>query len=134
MIGHGLRTAVFALVVVLFAGLAYERNNTWYTLLSLWQDTAEKSPGKSRVLNNLGNCYILEGMHFKAIEAYQRAVALDSSNIEAYYNLGTSYENVGIMNRAVYYYNWFCKAAPASYGEQREQACNRVGELTGSGK
>ena len=64
MISQGIRIAVLALVVILFTGMAYERNSVWHTLLTLWQDTAAKSPGKSRVFNNLGNCYILEGMHF----------------------------------------------------------------------
>jgi len=68
----------------------------------LWQDTTVKSPGKSLVHNNLGNCYILAGMHFKGIEAYPRAVALDPNNIKAYYNLGVNIENVGILNQARY--------------------------------
>jgi len=130
MIGQGVRTAVLALVVILLTGVAYERNAAWHTLLTLWQDAAIKSPGKSRVFNNLGNCYILEGKYFKGIEAYTRAVALDRNNIEAYYNLGVNYENVGIPNRAAYYYDLFCKTAPASYREQTEQACKRVVELT----
>jgi protein O-mannosyl-transferase len=130
MIGQGIRTAVLALVVLLLSSVAYERNSTWYTLLALWQDTADKSPGKSRVLNNLGNCYILAGMHFKGIEAYQRAVVLDSNNIEAYYNLGVNFENVGITNQAVYFYERFCKTAPSAYQEQREFACKRFAALT----
>jgi len=134
MISQGIRTAVLALVVMLFTGMAYERNNVWYTLLTLWQDVAVKSPGKSRVQNNLGNCYMLAGMHFEGIEAYRRAVALDRDNIEPYYNLGVNYENVGILNQAVYYYDWFCKHAPADYREQQQHACKRVVELTRSAK
>ena len=134
MIGQGIRTAVLALVVILLTGMAYERNNAWHTLLTLWQDAAAKSPGKSRVFNNLGNCYILAGKHFKGIEAYQRAVALDSNNIEAYFNLGVNFENVGIMNQALYYYDWFCKHAPSDYREQQAQACKRVSALTRSVK
>jgi len=130
MMGLGIRTGVLALVVILFTGMAYERNSVWHSLLTLWQDTATKSPGKSRVFNNLGNCYIIAGMHFKGIEAYRRAVALDSNNIEAYYNLGVNLENVGILNQAVYYYDRFCKTAPSSYREQRELACKRFSELT----
>jgi tetratricopeptide (TPR) repeat protein len=130
MRGQGIRTAVFAFVVILLAGIAYERNNAWYTLLTLWTDAAAKSPGKSRVFNNLGNCYVLAGLHFKGIEAYRRAVVLDSNNIEAYYNLGVNLENVGIVNQAVYYYDRFCKTAPSSYREQQELACKRVAELT----
>jgi len=134
MISQGIRTAVLALVVILFAGMAYERNSAWHTLLALWQDTAAKSPGKSRVLNNLGNCYILAGLHFKGIEAYQRAVVLNRNNIEAYFNLGVNFDNVGILNQALYYYDWFCKHAPSDYREQQEQACKRAAELTRNAK
>jgi tetratricopeptide (TPR) repeat protein len=73
-------------------------------------------------------------MHFKGIAAYERAVALDRNNIEAYFNLGVNFENVGIMNQALYYYDWFCKHAPSSYHEQQEQACKRVAELTRGAK
>ncbi len=134
MTGQGIRSAVLALVVILFTGMAYERNTTWHTLLTLWLDVAAKSPEKSRVHNNLGNCYLLAGRHFKGIEAYERAVALDSNNHEAYYNLGVNYENVGIMNRALYYYDRFCKKAPSSYREQQEHACKRAAELTRGAK
>jgi tetratricopeptide (TPR) repeat protein len=129
---QGLRVAVLTLVLVLLAGASYQRNRVWHTLLSLWEDAASKSPLKSRVHNNLGNCYVLVGKHFKAIEAYERAVALDRNNVEAYYNLGVNFENVGILNRAVYYYDRFCKTAPSTYREQQEQACKRVSELTRS--
>jgi len=127
---QGLRVAVLTLVLVLLAGASYQRNRVWHTLLSLWEDAASKSPLKSRVHNNLGNCYVLVGKHFKAIEAYERAVALDRNNVEAYYNLGVNFENVGILNRAVYYYDRFCKTAPSTYREQQEQACKRVSALT----
>ena len=134
MIGQGSRTAVLAVVVILFTGMAYERNGLWFTMLTIWQDAAAKSPGKSRVHNNLGNCYILADKHFRGIEEYRRAVALDSNNSEAYYNLGVNYENVGLMNQAVYYYDWFCKHAPPGYREQRAQICKRVAELTRGAK
>jgi tetratricopeptide (TPR) repeat protein len=127
---QGLRVAVLTLVLVLFAGASYQRNRVWHTLLSLWEDTASKSPLKSRVHNNLANCYVLVGKHFKAIEAYERAVVLDPNNVEAYYNLGVNFENVGILNRAVFYYDRFCKTAPSTYREQQEQACKRVSALT----
>jgi tetratricopeptide (TPR) repeat protein len=133
MIGQGIRAAVPVLVVILFTRMAYERNGAWHTLLTLWQDAAATSP-ENRLFNNLGNYYILAGMHFKGIAAYQRAVVLDNNNIEAYYNLGVNFENVGILNQAVYCHDRFCKTAPPTYREQQEQACKRVDELTRSAK
>ena len=72
----------------------------------------EKSAVKSRAHNNLGNCYMLLDKPFNAIEEYQKAIALDGRNIEAYYNLAMNLEQVGMLNQAAYYYDYFCRAAP----------------------
>jgi tetratricopeptide (TPR) repeat protein len=118
-------------LIVLLAGAAHVRNRVWSTKLSLWSDAARKSPMKSRSHNNLGNCYMLLERPFEAIEQYRIAVALDSRNIEAYYNLAMNLESVGILNQAVYYYRIFCSSAPPTYREQQLQACEQVARLSG---
>ena len=50
---------------------------------------------------------MLQSKHFSAIEEYKKAIALDSNNVEAYYNLGLNLENVGMLNQATYYYDIF---------------------------
>ena len=96
------KVAVSAILILLFllSGMTFQRNRVWETKLSLWEDAAKKSPMKSRVHNNLGNCYMLQSKHFSAIEEYKKAIALDSNNVEAYYNLGLNLENVGMLNQA----------------------------------
>lgn len=120
--------AAFGLVLLL-AAATYQRNFVWDTKLSLWSDAAAKSPQKSRPHNNLGNCYMLLNLPFKAIEEYKTAVALDPGNIEAYYNLALNFENVGILNQAAYYYDIFCKSAPGDYRLQQQSACKSAAEL-----
>src|SRR5574337_659615 len=119
-----------AALLVLLCVATLLRNDVWDTKLSLWHDVARKSPLKSRAHNNLGNCYALLGRLFDAIEQYKIAVALDKTNIEAYYNLGMYLENVGILSEAVYYYDVFCKAAPPDYAGQKMRSCERVETLS----
>ncbi|MFA4827673.1 MAG: tetratricopeptide repeat protein [Thermodesulfovibrionales bacterium] len=122
------RTAicVVAVLIVLLSAATFQRNRVWETKLSLWEDAAKKSPMKSRVHNNLGNCYMLQSKHFRAIEEYKKAIALDSNNVEAYYNLGLNLENVGMLNQAIYYYDIFYKIAPPKYDVQREAVRMRM--------
>jgi len=123
------RIGVMAVIVMVLAVAAYERNAVWYTLLQLWEDAALKSPLKSRVHNNLGNCNMLLERYFAAIEEYKMAVAFDKGNIEAYYNLGTCLEQVGFGNQALQYYDVFCKNAPPQYAEQKQSSCARAEAL-----
>jgi len=123
-------TVVAAAIILLLTCAAHQRNNKWHTLLSLWEDAVGKSPRKSRVHNNLGNCNLLLERYFKAIDEYKIAVALDKGNIEAYYNLGVCLEKVGIINQAAQYYDIFCRSAPPSYAEQKKSACERAVALS----
>lgn len=116
-------------LVIILAGAVFHRNRVYGTLLSLWTDAAKKSPMKSRPHNNLGNCYLLLGRYFEAIEEYKKAISLDRNNIEAYYNIATSYDNVGIYNQAVYYYGIFAGNAQAEYDEQKKISQDRIKAL-----
>jgi Flp pilus assembly protein TadD len=53
----------------------------------MWETTARLSPGKSRVFNNLGLSYELEGQRDKALVLYEKAVRLDPANGIANNNL-----------------------------------------------
>lgn len=125
-----IKTATIFFILVLLISVTFVRNRVWETKLSLWADAARKSPLKSRAHNNLGNCYMLLNMPFSAIQEYQKAISLDSRNIEAYYNLGINFEQVGILNQAIYYYNIFCNSAPLLYGQQKQESCESANKLS----
>ena len=118
-----------AAVVLVLMTATHQRNKVWHSLLSLWQDCAERSPLKSRSHNNLGNCYMLLGMRFDAIREYERAIELDSRNIEAYYNAAINLDEVGLAGKALPYYETFCKANSKGYADAVKNACSRVEEL-----
>jgi tetratricopeptide (TPR) repeat protein len=110
-------------VILILACASFARNRVWDSKLSLWSDVAEKSGGKSRAHNNLGNCYMLLERPFKAVEEYKAAIALDADNIEAYYNLAMNLEKVGLPGEAAAYYDHFCRKAPPAYQQQKESSC-----------
>ncbi|MDH4162076.1 MAG: tetratricopeptide repeat protein [Nitrospirota bacterium] len=129
-----MRTILSILILLALTASTVHRNTAWNTLLSLWEDCAAKSPDKSRTHNNLGNCNLLLGRYFPAIEEYRRAVALDPANMEAYYNLATTLDIAGLSVEAIGPYSVFCREAPRNYAVQQQQACERLrGLIAGSG-
>ncbi len=119
-----------AVVIFLLTAATFQRNGVWVTKLSLWTDVAAKTPAKSRVRNSLGNCHMLLGDYFRAVEEYKIAIALDKANYEAYFNLANNLENIGLGREAIGYYAFFCRAAPGAYPEATKTACERVARLT----
>jgi tetratricopeptide (TPR) repeat protein len=84
-----LRSAVSAgLALVLLLGVAtLLRNHDYLSEVALWKATAETSPGKARVWNNLGYAYRLEANPDAARTAYARALEIDPNNVQARANL-----------------------------------------------
>ncbi|MBL9145764.1 MAG: tetratricopeptide repeat protein [Verrucomicrobiaceae bacterium] len=69
---------VAASVSILGLGLAtWNRNDVWSTKLSLWQDTAAKSPGKYRVWANLGVAHYERKEHEEALRCTEKAVEME---------------------------------------------------------
>lgn len=89
--------AVAALLVVLLAGFTVARNEAYRSEITLWEDTAGKSPQKARVHNNLGYAYEQEGRLREAGEAYIRALAIDSDYELARKNLERVKAHVAIQ-------------------------------------
>lgn len=84
--GHYLRRpvmrsrTVLALVLMLaltMATFTAIRNHAYRSERALWQATVEQSPLNPRAWNNLGYAYQQEGRKLEAMEAYQKALALD---------------------------------------------------------
>jgi len=125
-----LKMLILAVALVLLTMAAFQRNAIWVTKLSLWTDVASKTPAKSRVRNSLGNCYMLLGDYFHAVEEYKAAIALDNANYEAYYNIANNLERIGLGREALGYYAFFCRAAPRDYPEATRTACERAARLT----
>jgi len=77
--------AAFALAIGL-GGPTVLRNRDYRSQISLWQATAQASPKKARVWNNLGYAYQIAGEVEAARQAYGRALELDPDHPKALFN------------------------------------------------
>ena len=85
------RSPAVYILLPLLGVLTIQRNPAWRNELTLWQDAAAKGPRMYRVQTNLGKALQLSGDDGGALQAYQRAIALDSRHGEAYNNMATIY-------------------------------------------
>src|SRR3989338_4019577 len=90
-------------VILLFA--AFRRNILWGDDIVLWRDVVKKSPYRARGHNNLGNAYNNKGQYDRAIENFNKALALDPNYTHAYYNLGAAYGNKGQHDMVIESFN-----------------------------
>ena len=84
--GRALRFAAAALLIAL-ASLTVMRNQVYANEISLWEDTALKSPSKARVHNNLGHAYLLAQRTDEARSEFVTALRLDPQLYQARNNL-----------------------------------------------
>ncbi len=81
--------AIAAVLVVVLAAFTVSRNSVYRSEVTLWEDTARKSPGKARAWNNLGYAYRQAGRTGDAESAYLRALRIDPGYDLARGNLRT---------------------------------------------
>lgn len=95
---------MLAYLIAVSSALTYARNTVWEDEITLWSDTASKSPKKSRAINNLGHAYFERGQVDEAIKLYELALHFDPNNAEAHCNIGNVYESKGLTDRAITHY------------------------------
>jgi tetratricopeptide (TPR) repeat protein len=96
---------IVALAVLSLTAASISRNKVWGDRVSLWQDVVEKSPGKARGYNDLGNAFNRAGLLDKADEAYRKAISLDPDSYDAHNDLGISYAKSGQIDKALEEFN-----------------------------
>ena len=67
---------ILSLLILWYAFLAYARNFDWQTNVSLWDDAISKSPAKARCYLNRGVGFLCAGESKKALNDFERYVAL----------------------------------------------------------
>jgi protein O-mannosyl-transferase len=120
------KTLIAACVVMSL--ICFLRSPVWNDDLTLWTDTIEKSPEAAVVNYNLATAYLKQKDYATAAKLYQRAVILDSSRTEAYFNLAVCNHNLGNDQEAIRNLNLFLKTWK---GDQRKksEALKRLKEL-----
>ena len=99
-----LRIGSLCIILVLLSFWTFERNRVWADRISLWGDSAAKSPAKARPHNNLAVALKADGQLEKAIFHFKQTVELDPQFFEAYYNLGNAYVTLGRDKEAILYF------------------------------
>lgn len=79
--------AAVAILSVLLGALTVLRNVSYQSEIALWEDTAQRSPRKARVRNNLGYAYEQAGRLAEAESEYRRALSIDPGHSRARANL-----------------------------------------------
>ena len=80
--------AAIAVSALLACGVAtLQRNETYGSAVTFWEDALAKSPRKARVANNLGFAYQQAGRYAEAKLAYQQAIDTDPDYWRARINL-----------------------------------------------
>ncbi len=103
-----------------------QRNRTWQSAISLWQDNIRKSPERALVCNNLGLAYKDLGRPARAIPLLEKALLLKKAEYghgapelaETYTNLGLAYDRKGNTGRALDYHLKALEIQKAVYGGQ----------------
>lgn len=93
----------FALVLIV-ASLSVRtiiRNQDWKNEDTLWLATAEVAPSGQQIHNNLGDVYARQGDMQKAVEEFQKAIAINPNYADAYHNLANTYEQMGQLDPAI---------------------------------
>ncbi len=94
---EGMAVRIALLVIILCCYGSYERNQTWRTALSFWQDAVNKAPEKAAPRSGLATAYMDLGRYEKAIICHQEALSLLSQGQETVYpEIAAIYDNLGM--------------------------------------
>ncbi|NVN99882.1 MAG: hypothetical protein HXX17_11195 [Geobacteraceae bacterium] len=76
------KVSIAALLLALLATVTFRQNRIWHDEISLWSETARRSPQVSGVWFNLGRALHKTPQLSFALEAYLRAIKLDPADIK----------------------------------------------------
>ncbi len=76
-------------------GKFYLEQSSFTDAKDIYEYLCNHEPGNPEFQARLGYCYYLDKQFAKAVQAYQKSLALDSTQPNRYYNLGLSLEGAG---------------------------------------
>jgi Tfp pilus assembly protein PilF len=89
------------MIVVGYAAGTIRRNAVWHDPLTVWQDSAQKSPAKARIRCNLAAMFLRRNEPAQAAREAREALRLDPDYGDARYNLLSAYANAGLFSQSV---------------------------------
>lgn len=91
----------FCVIALLCCMWTYQRNSLWNDPVTLWKDSADKSPGKPRPQYNLANAFYDRGNYSQAIKYYTTTLQLDPNRADAHIGLAFVYLAQGKADQAI---------------------------------
>ena len=92
--------ATAAAVVVSLAWLTSRQCMMYANEETLWGATIARNPGCWVAYGSLGDVYLREGRLAEAVASYQKAIAIDGSNVESHNDLGVALLHEGRLEEA----------------------------------
>jgi Tfp pilus assembly protein PilF len=114
-------TALAVTATVFMTYLTVKQIDIWKNSLTLWNSAIEKEPeGVPMAYYGLGTAYQKMGLNDKAIENFDKAIALDQALYQAYDNKGVIYGEAGQYDKALGYFNKSIAIKPnySAYGNR----------------
>jgi tetratricopeptide (TPR) repeat protein len=119
----GRRSIVVFIVIATGLGfLTARRNEDYQSELTLWGDTVAKWPENRRAQINLGLALVKAGRLPEAIQHYEQALQINSSDAEAHNNLANALFQMGSVRAAIEHYEQALRIRPNDSG-----VCNNLG-------
>ncbi|HXA52066.1 MAG TPA: tetratricopeptide repeat protein [Candidatus Acidoferrum sp.] len=107
--------AVCAVIALAAAAGTYARAEVWSDPVTLWADTAKKSPDKSRVRFQLGFAYYQQQRYDLAVPEFEKAASLGTSDYDLLVDLGLAYDGLHQFPRALEKLNQAAALEPTAH-------------------
>lgn len=104
--------ACAVVIIVLLGLLTIRRNRTWGSSQRLWEDTARKSPTKTRPLMNLGSAFNAAGYRDRSLAQYYLSMWYYRPYAEALNNIGIVFGKLRLAERELAAYEWARRVNP----------------------
>jgi tetratricopeptide (TPR) repeat protein len=88
-------------IILVAAGATYARAQVWSDPIALWEDTARKSPAKSRAHFQLGFAYYQQQRYDLAVPELERAATLGPPDYDLLVDLGLAYDGLHQYGKAM---------------------------------
>jgi len=103
---------LLAISFIFFSYRVTIRVNTWQSSMTLYNDVLKKRPNVPVALKNRGNIKLEKNDYKGALEDFERAYELDTSDVQAVNNIGSVYFVTGNMQEALNKFNYVIERLP----------------------
>lgn len=92
---------ILAICITLLTIGSFNRSKIWQSDINIWENVIENYPQVAQAYNNLGSYYLENKQSKKALENYNKAIALRADYSDAYSNRGALYGNLNQSQKAI---------------------------------